>query len=209
MGRVRTKVFFSACGSPNFNSSPLMLDQKTVKKSAKVIIERYYPKLTLDFETNKRICDEIAIIASKRLRNKVSPFRYSWSISSFTIARTVPSVGLWERNLGRSDMSKTPDCRLHHSFDEAHPAWSRPRYLFQATGRGARAQGSVCSGDLGPGLHAEFRERAAGCGWGDQGSFEEPRGRFLFSQPNCSTCVGRGLEGFEERLKVRLGVLDC
>lgn len=47
---------------------------KTVKKSAKVIIERYYPKLTLDFETNKRICDEIAIIASKRLRNKV---RYS------------------------------------------------------------------------------------------------------------------------------------
>ncbi|KAK1531338.1 40S ribosomal protein S17 [Colletotrichum paranaense] len=45
---------------------------KTVKKSAKVIIERYYPRLTLDFETNKRICDEIAIIASKRLRNKVS-----------------------------------------------------------------------------------------------------------------------------------------
>ncbi|KAJ6444882.1 LOW QUALITY PROTEIN: Ribosomal protein S17e [Purpureocillium lavendulum] len=43
---------------------------RTVKKSAKVIIERYYPRLTLDFETNKRICDEIAIIASKRLRNK-------------------------------------------------------------------------------------------------------------------------------------------
>ena len=42
-----------------------------MKKSAKVIIERYYPKLTLDFETNKRLCDEIAIIASKRLRNKV------------------------------------------------------------------------------------------------------------------------------------------
>lgn len=47
---------------------------KTVKKSAKVIIERYYPKLTLDFETNKRICDEIAVIASKRLRNKVRTF---------------------------------------------------------------------------------------------------------------------------------------
>ena len=60
---------------------------KTVKKSAKVIIERYYPKLTLDFETNKRVCDEIAIIASKRLRNKVSspcprdsrtPNRFGW-----------------------------------------------------------------------------------------------------------------------------------
>ncbi|KAL1631662.1 40S ribosomal protein S17.e.B [Diplodia seriata] len=47
---------------------------KTVKKSAKVIIERYYPKLTLDFETNKRICDEIAIIASKRLRNKIAGY---------------------------------------------------------------------------------------------------------------------------------------
>jgi ribosomal protein S17E len=50
---------------------------KTVKKSAKVIIERYYPKLTLDFETNKRICDEIAIIQSKRLRNKVRSLRSS------------------------------------------------------------------------------------------------------------------------------------
>ncbi|KAI5292633.1 40S ribosomal protein S17 [Ascosphaera acerosa] len=47
---------------------------KTVKRSAKVIIERYYPKLTLDFETNKRVCDEIAIIASKRLRNKIAGY---------------------------------------------------------------------------------------------------------------------------------------
>lgn len=54
---------------------------KTVKKSAKVIIERYYPKLTLDFETNKRICDEIAVIASKRLRNKVR-LLHSTSIAS-------------------------------------------------------------------------------------------------------------------------------
>ncbi|EMC93354.1 hypothetical protein BAUCODRAFT_26658 [Baudoinia panamericana UAMH 10762] len=46
----------------------------TVKKSAKVIIERYYPRLTLDFETNKRICDEIAVIASKRLRNKIAGY---------------------------------------------------------------------------------------------------------------------------------------
>ncbi|CRG86759.1 40S ribosomal protein S17 [Talaromyces islandicus] len=47
---------------------------KTVKKSAKAIIERYYPRLTLDFETNKRLCDEIAIIASKRLRNKIAGY---------------------------------------------------------------------------------------------------------------------------------------
>ena len=62
---------------------------KTVKKSAKVIIERYYPKLTLDFETNKRICDEIAIIASKRLRNKVRFFlsRSALSLSGYVGGR--------------------------------------------------------------------------------------------------------------------------
>ncbi|KAH7318340.1 putative 40S ribosomal protein S17 [Stachybotrys elegans] len=47
---------------------------KTVKKSAKVLIEKYYPKLTIDFEVNKRLCDEIAIIASKRLRNKIAGY---------------------------------------------------------------------------------------------------------------------------------------
>lgn len=44
---------------------------KTVKKSAKVIIERYYPKLSLDFETNKRICDEVSRTASIATRAKL------------------------------------------------------------------------------------------------------------------------------------------
>ncbi|KAJ3392083.1 40S ribosomal protein S17 [Entophlyctis sp. JEL0112] len=47
---------------------------KTVKKASRVVIEKYYPRLTLDFQTNKRICDEVAIIASKRLRNKIAGF---------------------------------------------------------------------------------------------------------------------------------------
>ncbi|KAI8379733.1 40S ribosomal protein S17-B [Radiomyces spectabilis] len=47
---------------------------KTVKKASRVLIEKYYPRLTLDFQTNKRICDEVTIIQSKRLRNKIAGF---------------------------------------------------------------------------------------------------------------------------------------
>merc|ERR1711972_489261 len=47
---------------------------KTVKKAAKVIIEKYYTKLTLDFDTNKKIIEEVALIPSKPLRNKIAGF---------------------------------------------------------------------------------------------------------------------------------------
>merc|ERR1712165_164741 len=47
---------------------------KTVKKASKVIIEKYYTKLTLDFDTNKKIIEEIALIPSKPLRNKIAGF---------------------------------------------------------------------------------------------------------------------------------------
>jgi len=47
---------------------------KTVKKASRVLIEKYYPRLTLDFHTNKRIIDEVAVVPSKRLRNKISGF---------------------------------------------------------------------------------------------------------------------------------------
>ena len=47
---------------------------KTVKKASKVIIEKYYTKLTLDFDTNKRIIEEVALIPTKPLRNKIAGF---------------------------------------------------------------------------------------------------------------------------------------
>ena len=39
-----------------------------------MIIEKYYSKLTLDFHTNKKITGEVAIVPSKRMRNKIAGF---------------------------------------------------------------------------------------------------------------------------------------
>lgn len=47
---------------------------KTVKKSARVLIEKYYSRLTLDFHVNKKLVGEVAIIPSKRMRNKIAGF---------------------------------------------------------------------------------------------------------------------------------------
>merc|ERR1711988_1183368 len=48
--------------------------QQDRQRSSKKIVERYYQRLTLDFNTNKRICDEVAMIPSKKLRNKIAGF---------------------------------------------------------------------------------------------------------------------------------------
>lgn len=47
---------------------------KTVKRAARHITEFYYYKLTMDFQMNKKICEEVAAIPSKKLRNKIAGF---------------------------------------------------------------------------------------------------------------------------------------
>eukprot|EP00918_Siedleckia_nematoides_P104303 GHVU01227551.1.p1 GENE.GHVU01227551.1~~GHVU01227551.1.p1 ORF type:complete len:202 (-),score=43.89 GHVU01227551.1:818-1423(-) len=47
---------------------------KTVKRAAREIVENYFHKLTKDFQINKKICEEVAEIPSKRLRNKIAGF---------------------------------------------------------------------------------------------------------------------------------------
>mmetsp|Transcript_7009 Transcript_7009/g.11006 ORF Transcript_7009/g.11006 Transcript_7009/m.11006 type:complete len:128 (-) Transcript_7009:7-390(-) len=47
---------------------------KTVKKAAKQIVEKYYDLLCLDFQLNKRVCDDVAEIPSKRMRNQIAGY---------------------------------------------------------------------------------------------------------------------------------------
>jgi small subunit ribosomal protein S17e len=47
---------------------------KTTKRAARLVIERFYSQLSFDFQDNKRVCDEVATIPSKRMRNKIAGY---------------------------------------------------------------------------------------------------------------------------------------
>lgn len=47
---------------------------KTIKRAAKVLLERHYQKLTNDFHINKKILSEVAKVPTKSLRNKIAGY---------------------------------------------------------------------------------------------------------------------------------------
>ena len=65
---------------------------KTVKKASRVLVEKYYSKLTLDFDTNKRVAEDVAVIQTKRLRNKIAGFTTVRSCKSYCMMFQLFSV---------------------------------------------------------------------------------------------------------------------
>ncbi|KAK8792012.1 hypothetical protein WA158_005389 [Blastocystis sp. Blastoise] len=47
---------------------------KTVKKTAAVIVEKYYQRLTNDFEHNKKVTSDVTEVPSKKMRNKIAGY---------------------------------------------------------------------------------------------------------------------------------------
>lgn len=50
------------------------IKNKTVKRASRELIEKYYYKLTTDFDINKKILEQVAEVPTKRMRNKIAGF---------------------------------------------------------------------------------------------------------------------------------------
>jgi small subunit ribosomal protein S17e len=50
------------------------IKNKTVKRAAREIIEKYYGKLTNDFYLNKKIVEQVADAQTKKIRNKIAGY---------------------------------------------------------------------------------------------------------------------------------------
>merc|ERR1711974_386939 len=95
----------------------------TVKKASKVIIEKYYTKLTLDFDTNKKIIEEIALIPSKPLRNKIAGF-----VTHLMKRLEKSTVSAFQSNFRRrSERRGTTTCPTSPSWRSPSRSTRRPR----------------------------------------------------------------------------------
>ena len=75
--KLQYNIFIKFFGKPHqFQEASDMgrVRTNTVEKAARVIIEKYYTKLTLDFKANKRIIEKITVIHSKPLRIRIASF---------------------------------------------------------------------------------------------------------------------------------------
>ncbi|MBW9221000.1 30S ribosomal protein S17e [Methanothermococcus sp. SCGC AD-155-M21] len=48
--------------------------QTFIKRTGNELIEKFEDKFTRDFETNKKIVEEVALISTKRLRNRIAGY---------------------------------------------------------------------------------------------------------------------------------------
>lgn len=92
----------------------------------------------MDFHTNKRICEEIAIIPSKSLRNKIAGYVFTRDICSFVakvshLYRTIMIDKILKRKIYRSShliffISFVGE-QICYAFDEAVEAQSSARHF--------------------------------------------------------------------------------
>ena len=48
--------------------------QTFIKRTGDELIEKFEDKFTTDFETNKKAVEEVALISTKRLRNRIAGY---------------------------------------------------------------------------------------------------------------------------------------
>merc|ERR1711970_51408 len=74
ISRVSSRTYRSRKKQTKKSNTMGRVRTKTVKKASRRIIEKYYTKLGLDYYTNARIVEEVAIIPTKRLKNQIAGF---------------------------------------------------------------------------------------------------------------------------------------
>merc|ERR1712157_692208 len=74
ISRVSSRTYRKGQKKPKTLTNMGRVRTKTVKKASRRIIEKYYTKLGLDFYTNARIVDEVAIVPTKHLKNQIAGF---------------------------------------------------------------------------------------------------------------------------------------